>query len=304
MQKLNLNSLGIVFLAAILFTACDKEKNDPVGKDISAAVKVSVDRFSSSAGKLMVRNATNGLPAANAPINFDQGPFITTGLNAAGQPISYYNFDVQSTSPAPIYVFFKQGASSPVNGQNNIINVLPGEVGYNDFWIVTKVVVPEDYVPNSLTSEAEILTSEYPLETTDIIVNCPVVPFGSTASRSKDTGKSSVLTLGWHKGQAVAYFSFEEAPLKAVNGKVPLSPIYVMFNDNAAGPASGFRAETTNPVQTHNILATQPGDASYSPLWNVFVLDNQYFEQVKNLTSASQLPNTAAGATVNCPAIR
>lgn len=304
MQKLILNSLRVVFLAAILFTACDKEKTDPAGKDISVAAKVTVDRFSASAGKLMVRNSTNGLPAANAPVNFDLAPFITTGINASGQPITYYNFDVQNITPAPIYVFFKQGDDRPVNGQNNIINVIPGEVGYNDFWRVTKVVVPEDYVPNSLTSEAEILSSEYPLQTTDILVNCPVVPFGSTASRSKDAGKSSVLTLGWYKGQAVAYFSFEEAPLKAVDGKVPVSPIYVMFNDNAIGPASGFRSEKANPVQTHNVLATQPGDASYSPLWNVFVLDNQYFEQVTNLTSAIRLPSTPAGATVNCPVVR
>lgn len=302
MQKLIIFSS--IFTVMILIGACKKENTAPVGKDINQAAKVQVDRFSSAAGKLFVRSSTNGLPGANAPVQLDQAPFITTGLDAGGQPISYYNFDVQSVIPAPIYVFFRSRAAAPLAGQNNIIDVLPGEAGYNDFWLVHKVVVPEDYVPNSLTSAAEVLNAKYQIEITSTIVNCPVMPFGSTANRSKDAGKNSVLTLGWYKGQAVAYFSFEEGPLSAVNGQVPVSPIYVQFNDNEAGPASGFRSEAANPTQTHNILATKPGDAGYSPLWQVFVLDNRYFDQVINLATARQLPNTPAGATVNCPVIR
>ena len=34
------------------------------------------------------------LPAANAPVNFDQGPFITKGFTPTGQSVEYYNFDV------------------------------------------------------------------------------------------------------------------------------------------------------------------------------------------------------------------
>ncbi len=30
---------------------------------------------------------------------------------------AYYNFDVQSTVPAPIYVLFRDGESMPVQGQ-------------------------------------------------------------------------------------------------------------------------------------------------------------------------------------------
>jgi len=52
---------------------------------------------------------------------------------AQGQHIKYYNFDVQSTQPAPIWVLFRDGESSPVSGQLNIIDKLPGEAGYNDF---------------------------------------------------------------------------------------------------------------------------------------------------------------------------
>lgn len=77
-----------------------------------------------------------------------------------------------------------------------------------------------------------------------------------------------------------------------------------MFNDNLLGPASGFKTEMANPIQTHNILATLPIDVNYSPLWNVRVLDNINFNAVINLATASGFPNTPAGATVNCPIVR
>lgn len=57
--------------------------------------------------------------------------------------------------------------------------------------------MPDSNIPNSLTSEEEILASGYPITKTDIIVNCPVVPFGSTAARSYAIGVPSTLTLGW-----------------------------------------------------------------------------------------------------------
>lgn len=303
----------LLLTAVSLFSliSCSKDDDDvvtpqvviPIGKNINTAERVSVDRFSSTAGHLMVRTATNGLPQANAPINFDQGPFITVGLDSNGNVVRYYNFDVQPTAPAPIYVFFKTGESTPLSGQNNVINVIPGDAGYNDFWLVKKVNVPSNYVPNTLTSEAEILASGFNIETTNVAVNCPVVPFGSTAARSKTPNTQSLLTLGWYKGKAVAYFNFDEASITTANGLVPTSPIYVMFNDNNAGPSSGFRTEPgTN--QTHNVVATSPGNSGYSPLWSVNVIDNMNFNTVNNLSTALAVSSTPAGANVNCPLVK
>ena len=293
---------------ALAASACSKKTDDPMapatGKDINAAAKVSVDRFSATTGHLFVRTAANGLPAANAPISFDAAPFITQGLDRTGATVKYYNFDVQPTAADDIYVFFKAGATTPLAGQNNVIPTIPGDAGYNDFWLVNKVTVPDNYVPNSLTSEAEVLASGYPVAKTTSLVNCPVVPFGSTAARSNVAGTATPLTLGWYKGNAVAYFSFNEAALAAQGGTgVPLSPIYVMFNDNAVGPASGFKTEP-NSVMTHNVLATNPSDNGYSPLWNVRVLDNAHFSSVSNLATATSFTSMAAGATVNCPTVR
>ncbi|WP_291131642.1 hypothetical protein [Flavobacterium sp. UBA7682] len=308
MKKSLLTLLGIVGLVSVSCSS-DSDSNS-TANDINTAPKVSVDRFSAAAGHLMVRNGSNGLPAANAPINFDNGPFITLGLDKNGNHVAYYNFDVQPTTPQPIYVFFKMDQSTPIAGQNNIINTIPGDANYNDFWLVNKVIVPDNYVPNSITSATEVLASNYTIVPTNAIVNCPVVPFGSTANRSKVPAQASVLTLGWYKDKAVAYFSFEEAPLTTTgSGLVPLSPIYVMFAINpdssnpASGPASGFSVEGTTQ-QTHNVIATVPGDASYSPLWSVLVLDNANFSNVSSLATAASFTSTPAGANVNCPVVR
>ena len=295
----------LVLAAAAIFGACKKDSTVPTSKDIATAPHVSVDRFSSTFGHLFVRSATNGLPAANAPISFDVAPFITTGFSSTGAATMYYNFDVLPTQTDDIYVFFK--ASSPtieLTAQNHVLPSLPGMSGYNDFWQVSKVLVPDNYVVNSLTSEDAIRASGYSIQKTTNIVNCPVVPFGSTAV-IKYGGGSNQLVAGWYKDSAVVYFSFEEAPI-TVNtaGQVPTAQIYVTFNDNTTGPASGFKTEA-GTVQTHNVLDSAPGSAVYSPLWQVHVVDNTAFSSVKNLSTAiaakSLNPNAAL---VNCPVVK
>jgi hypothetical protein len=55
---------------------------------------------------------------------------------------------------------------------------------------------------------------------------------------------------------------------------------------------------------THNVTATVPSDAAYSPLWNVNIYDNADFESVSDLNSATDAEVLASGAaTVNCPVV-
>lgn len=305
MKKINLLFIAAAF--ALFNTSCKKEDDPVVGKDPDAATKVSVDRFSASAGHLMVRDGSNGLPGANEAINYDVAPFITEGLTPSGAMTAYYNFDVMPTTPAPIYVLFREGESSPVDGQLNIIDKIPGETGYNDFWLVTKVTVPSDYVANVVTSYAEIVEKGYAIEATTTIVNCPVVPEGSTATKRFGGGDTG-LTRGWYNGEVCFYFNFVEKDLTAVSGTVPTSPIYVTFNINpgqtGGGPASGFVVEN-GTSQTHNVVATVPSDAAYSPLWQVKIYDNADFSSVTDLSSAQAAtilePNAAL---VNCPIVQ
>ena len=130
-----MKKIVFLLLASAIFHSCkkDSETETPItGKDINTAAKVSVDRFSSTAGHLMIRTATNGMPAANAPVNFDVIPFITKGFSPTGTVTEYYNFDIQPKTPDDIYVLFKSGATTPLSGQNNIINAIPGDAGYTD----------------------------------------------------------------------------------------------------------------------------------------------------------------------------
>ncbi|MEZ5056733.1 MAG: hypothetical protein R2879_06800 [Saprospiraceae bacterium] len=308
-MKKEFQSILVLFLSvAILSVGCKKDDPEVIALNPDTAPKVSVDRFSADAGMLMVRNSTNGLPGPNEPINFDSGaPFITKGFGPDGSEVEYYNFDVQSTVPAPIYLFFDEN-DEMVEGQLNIINVIPGDGGYNDFWQVYRVSVPNDYTANSITNEADLLNSDYNIEKTSTIVNCPVVPDGSTANKRIETNEDNGLHRGWYRDQVVYYFSFFEKVLDGGSSNmVPLSPIYVTFNINPdnnnpmSGPASGFMNDNG---QTHNVLGSIPSDANYSPLWLVNVYDNNDFNNVSNLMDAQNANVLATGvANVNCPVV-
>ncbi|MDX1619318.1 MAG: hypothetical protein R3224_11075 [Balneolaceae bacterium] len=299
-----------MLLLAVIFgiAGCKDNPTGPKILDPDSAPVVSVDRFSDEAGTLFQRSSNSALPGPDEAIDFDQAPFITKGLGPVGQAVEYYNFDVMPTQPAPIFVLFREGENEPVENQLNIIDVLPGDENYNDFWHVHKVTVPAGYRANSVTSRAEIMEKGYAIEETDILVNCPVVPEGSTASKRYSTEESTGLIRGWYRDQVVYYFSFEEKALSPTgNGTIPTSPIYVSFNINpgeaGGGPASGFKTEQGND-QTHNVTATVPNDAEYSPLWFVNVYDNADFDMVSDLSSAQNAGILAEGAAiVNCPIV-
>lgn len=267
----------------------------------------TVDRFSDKAAHLQLRTIENHLPGPNEPVDFDTGPFITQGLSpTTGKPVRYYNFDVQGTTPAPVYVLYREGEDKPVLGQLDIIDTLPGEKGYNDFRQVWKTWVPKDYVANTITDSATLLKAGYKPEQTSMLRNMPVVPDKSRA-KARLKGASAGLQRAWYRGQVAKYFSFNEASLSVIGSSVPVSPIYVTFNVNPGqpngGPGSGFRAEPNSP-QTHNVPATLPGDTGYSPLWLVAVYDNADWPSVHNLDTASKAKLLAAGvATVNCPIV-
>jgi hypothetical protein len=305
----NTSGFGLlVVLGAIGAIGCSSDDDRSMlgasGRDPDTAPAVEVDRFSDAAGMLQVRSKSPSLPAAGHAVDFDSGPFITTGLGPDGGEVRYYNFDVQPTKPAPIYALFHSGDSAPVTGQLNVVDVIPGEAGYNDFWQVMKVTVPADYVANSVTSLAEIQAAGYPVESTDNLVNCPVVPAGSTA-KLRLGGSSPGLTRGWYRDQVVYYFNFDERSLTGT--EVPVAPIYVSFNINpnldGGGPASGFKTESGS-AQTHNVLSALPGSGGYSPLWGVDPYDNSDFDAVTDLATVKQAKVLATDvANVNCPVV-
>jgi len=308
-MKTKLFITGLILIAIV--TACmDDDDMEKMPVDPDTAEDVSIDRFSAPFAMLFVRTAENGFPAANQPVDFDAIPaFNTKGLGPGGEATIYYNFDVMSTVPAPIYALFREGEPEPVAGQLNIVNVIPGDNGYNDFWLVHKVTVPSGYVANTVTSFEEIIQMKYIITPTTSIVNCPIVPKGSQARKRYSASESADLTRGWYKNKVVYYFNFFEKELMALNGMVPTSDIYVCFSINPdqpnGGPPSGFKTEDDMATgQTHNVPQTLPANAAYSPLWDVQVYDNSSFGMVNSLTTAQSAPIMAMDAAiVNCPIV-
>jgi hypothetical protein len=301
-----------LIIAALLALNCQ-----PVGAasqpvDPAKAPIAAVDRFSDSAGTLLRRSADNHLPGPNEPIDFDNPPsglipsdnFDVWGFSPAGEPALYYHLDVQSTTPAPVYILYHEGEDKPVADQLDIIDTLPGEQGYNDFRQVWKVWVPKDYVANTITDASMLQQAGYKMEKTDKLLNMAVVPDKSRA-RARFKGGTPELQRAWYRDQVAKFFLFDEAPLSVSGDKVPVSPIYDGFTINPGQPG-GEKEFCTDPntTQTHNVVATMPGDKAYSPLWLRVVYDSAACASVHNLETALQAKKVAANVLfINCPMV-
>ena len=299
---MNLRVFGLGFGFCSLLAGCA-----PVAQPAypAASDAVSIDRFSAAAGKLQRRTPKNGLPGPNQPVDFDKPPFITQSRGPGGETIRYYNFDVQPTVAAAMYVFVGSDGK-PVGGQRHIVDVIPGNAGYNDFFRLVEVTVPPGYVPNQIRDLDGIRRAGLPQRPTANLVNRPIVPHGSTA-KERLHGPAEP-EQGWYRGRTVEWLRFDETQLQAgPKEPVPTSPIYVTFNKNpdqpGGGPPSGFVTEPGG-IQTHNVASSLPGDVDYSPLWMVSFYDNIAFPKVTNETTVLAAPFKAHNvATVNCPVV-
>ncbi|HLF27785.1 MAG TPA: hypothetical protein VJG32_15735 [Anaerolineae bacterium] len=96
-----------------------------------------------------------------------------------GEAIYYFDFGPNPAETAPIYAFVTgfdaEGNPQFVEGQHNVIDVIPGDDGYTAFWDVNLVVAPADYEPDSLKSVPDIMGSGFEIVHPGIVVNCPVV---------------------------------------------------------------------------------------------------------------------------------
>lgn len=256
-----------------------------------------IDRFSVRAGHLMVRDQRPGLPAPDQPIDFDRPPFITQGLGPDGGPVRYYNFDVQRDTPAKRYRFTHAGKREPLVGQADVVDTIPGDPGYSDLWQITWVEVPATFVPGSVTSAAEL--HDLPTAAAATIVDCPIVPRGSTAREGHGV-QAAVVEDVWYRGERLTCLRFLP-DLTVDRDRVPTSPIYVTFATEA-GPSSGFRTEPSKP-QTHNVVLSVPGDVDYSPLWSVHIYDRAEFDRVRDANTALAAHVVDRGPLVNCPVV-
>ena len=294
----------LLISAALLSLAGVPARGGLQPKDPDQAPIATVDRFSDAAGTLLKRSADTRLPAPNEPIDFDTAPLNTLGFSPSGEPVLYYHLDVQSTTPAPVYILYRKGEDAPVQDQLNIIDTLPGEKGYNDFRQIWKVSVPNNYVANTITDTATLLQTGYKKEKTDKLFNMAVVPDKSRA-RTRFNGGNPELQRAWYQGQVAKFFLFDEAPLSVSGDKVPVSPIYDGFTINPGRPGGEMEFCTDpNSKQTHNVVGTVPGEKAYSPLWLRVVYDSAACASVHNLETAQSAKVVPAKVLlINCPIV-
>ena len=238
------------------------------------------------------------------------GPWLAIGAGAQStefslvsgwfrdREVKYYDFGMNTglasgstVESAPIYVFIHgmnaDGTPDFVEGQHNIVDVRPGDDGYSDLWQVMMVTVPSDYEPDSITSKEEIDDAGLEVTATDMFVNCPIVPAGSTLE------DGPALTQGWYKGEEVFYPDF------GANSPVAI-PIYVFIHGmNADGTPDFVEGQA-------NIIDAVPGDAGYSAFWRVTMVTVPAGYTPNSIRSADAV--TASGFTmtqtdlvVNCP---
>ncbi len=286
-------------LILLATTACAPDESAE-GTSPELAPRAAVDRFSDEAATMFRRTAMPELPGPDEPIDFDEG-WLVGGLGPSGQPISYYALDVQLGRTMLVHRIV-DGDGVPIAGQLPIVEALPGEPGYSDFWQFVDHEAEESYVPNAIVDADTLRAQDWPQTLQFEGLNRPLVPHGSTAARRVSDDGDGAREWAWIDGEVVEYLSFAEAPIPVLGEFVPYSLIFVCFDvppTPEGEPQSGFCAQPDG--RTHNVLETIPGDALYSPLWDVRVYDPTQFDTVLDLPAAREAAPVANLATVNCP---
>ncbi|PKN78700.1 MAG: hypothetical protein CVU47_11845 [Chloroflexi bacterium HGW-Chloroflexi-9] len=233
----------------------------------------------------------------------DLGPAKMFDLVAGwyrGEEARYYDFGTSSPvlasgaiATAPIWVLTTgmnaDGTPRLVEGQHNIVDVIPGEAGYSDLWEVRLVTVPEDYVADSIHSAADLQAMSYPVTPAGLFVNCPIVPAGSTFEGGE------LLVQGWYRGQQVFYPDFGPNPPVAIS-------IWAFITGMDAGGAPMF------VEGQHNIIDAVPGAAAYSAFWDVNLVMAPEGYGANSIISAEEvvaagLEIVRPGLVVNCPVV-
>ena len=62
-----------LLLVPLALAACSDDPAGPTPRNPDTAPVAAIDRFGATVGNLFVRSASNGLPGANQPVNFDHG---------------------------------------------------------------------------------------------------------------------------------------------------------------------------------------------------------------------------------------
>ncbi len=188
---------------------------------------------------------------------------------------------VHATSPVPnnAYVFVYDDGKT-VRGQFPVVDVLPTEASYSDFWRIFEVTVPRGYPVNSIKSLATLDRARsaglVSVQDTGLIENAPVVARGV---KTQVVNGLPELQQGWYRGSTVTLAVFE-TDLRP-NGLGQVSPIPIWLIQRAADHEPLLEIVRTvdqdlnrdgDLYDSNDLIDLFPGDPGYSPLWAVAVL--------------------------------
>jgi hypothetical protein len=209
----------------------------------------------------------------------------TTGFYR-GNRVEYLDLGPVKLAPGndvdPIWVVTNGTAA-----QRNILDTVPGDpAGYTPLWQVTKVTWKSGVRARTLTSAKAVAKAAakgwVTVETTDTVVNCPVLGFDQP------------ITHGFIKGEPIGYYDL--GPLKLAPGN-DIDPIWVVTNGTA---------------DQANILDNAPPAADYTPLWAVVKVTWKDGVTPTTLKSAAAVDAAVAAGNVtlsttdvvvNCPIV-
>ncbi len=228
------------------------------------------------------------LPAPGSPIDFDDPLFLQRGFGPNGEDIWFYNLDVKTTLPAPVYVLVDR-IGQPIPGQLPIFDLLPGQAGYNDLWQIHHVrVLDRDYALNTLSSLQAITDGAYEVTPSGEVMHCVLVPAGSSAALRFDSATPAAAQQGWYRDQIVDYLLFEGpnsiAQVDFGAGQVNAPEMFTFF-ENDVDISDGFALDPQG-IGTHNVATRLPGQEGYAPLWVLTVFRLEVFDQVQSVASA------------------
>ena len=135
--------------------------------------------------------------------------------------VLYYDFGTvpQGAAPGrvywPIHGFDARRNPVAIRGQRPIFSTIPGLSDYSGLWRLVYVVTADKVQPNELKDpasiEAAIRARKAHYSETDLTLNLPIVPRGTTLQRDTTQGM-----LGWYQGRDVQFFDFGAATLAPV----------------------------------------------------------------------------------------
>ncbi len=177
------------------------------------------------------------------------------------------------------------------NGQDPIIDILPSQAHYTDFFEIVAFRPDGDYTPNDIKSKGTLIRAGFPLTRTGGLVTCPVV--GPEATLAAPTGtplytqKLTPIKV-WYRKKLTHCFLLEGGKYLYSAGSVPfiasassVSKTRTLYSVPAAevyslktSAFSGADAVSNIPVPGNDIFRYGPGHKKYTPVaqvWDVTV---------------------------------